>query len=134
MPKLISKALSEKKNSQNTTNKKPKRKGNYILEETIGEGAFAKVKLGKHIYTGEKVAIKILNKNKLFQDVNDENENGNDNDSILNDIKKIRKEINILKRLKHRNIVQLYEIMESKTNLYIIMEYCEGKDLFDYII
>ena len=134
MPKLISKALSEKKNSQNTTNKKPKRKGNYILEETIGEGAFAKVKLGKHIYTGEKVAIKILNKNKLFQDINEENENGNDNDSILNDIKKIRKEINILKRLKHRNIVQLYEIMESKTNLYIIMEYCEGKDLFDYIV
>ena len=135
MPKLIPKTSSEKKNSQkNTTNKKSKRKGNYILEETIGEGAFAKVKLGKHIYTGEKVAIKILNKNKLFQDVNEENENGNDNDNILNDIKKIRKEINILKRLKHRNIVQLYEIMESKTNLYIIMEYCEGKDLFDYIV
>mgnify|MGYP002623992661 CR=1 FL=1 len=133
MPKLISKNLSEKKNSQNTTNKKPKRKGNYILEETIGEGAFAKVKLGKHIYTGEKVAIKILNKNKLFQDSNEE-ENGNNNDNILNDIKKIRKEINILKRLKHRNVVQLYEIMESKTNLYIIMEYCEGKDLFDYIV
>ena len=134
MPKLISKTSSEKNDSQNTTNKKPKRKGNYILEETIGEGAFAKVKLGKHIYTGEKVAIKILNKDKLFQDDNEENENENDNDSILNDIKKIRKEINILKRLKHRNIVQLYEIMESKTNLYIIMEYCEGKDLFDYIV
>ena len=45
---------------------KGKKKGNYILEETIGEGAFAKVKLGKHIQTGEKVAIKILNKQKIY--------------------------------------------------------------------
>ena len=45
-----------------------RRKGNYILEETIGEGAFAKVKLGTHIHTGEKVAIKILNKEKLFEE------------------------------------------------------------------
>ena len=126
--------ITNKNNSNDNAipkKKKQKIKGNYILEETIGEGAFAKVKLGKHIYTGEKVAIKILNKNKLFQDINDGNSN---NDIILKDIKKIRKEINILKRLKHRNVIQLYEIMESKTNLYIIMEYCEGKELFDYIV
>ena len=124
--------LSEEKNPENPLIKKPKRKGNYILGETIGEGAFAKVKLGKHIYTGEKVAVKILNKNKLFQDI--EENKSNDSANFMNDIKKIRKEINILKRLKHRNIIQLYEIMESKTNLYLIMEYCEGKDLFDYIV
>ena len=131
MPKnnFTSNPLDEEEKKANTK-KKQKIKGNYILEETIGEGAFAKVKLGKHIYTGEKVAIKILNKNKLFQDINE----SNSNDNILNDIKKIRKEINILKKLKHRNIIQLYEIMESKTNLYIIMEYCEGKELFDYIV
>ena len=41
---------------------KLKQKGNYILESTIGQGAFAKVKLAKHIITGEKVAIKILPK------------------------------------------------------------------------
>ena len=97
---------------------KGKKKGNYILEETIGEGAFAKVKLGKHIQTGEKVAIKILNKQTIYNF----------------DIKKVKKEINILQRLKHKNIIQLYEIMETKNNLYIVMEYCEGKELFEYIV
>ena len=108
-----------------------RRKGNYILEETIGEGAFAKVKLGTHIHTGEKVAIKILNKDKLFEEALEDNlANGIEGC----DIQKIRKEINILKRLRHKNVIQLYEIMESKTNLYIVMEYCEGKELFDYIV
>ena len=108
-----------------------RRKGNYILEETIGEGAFAKVKLGTHIHTGEKVAIKILNKEKLFEEALEDNlANGIEGC----DIQKIRKEINILKRLRHKNVIQLYEIMESKTNLYIVMEYCEGKELFDYIV
>ena len=104
-------------------NKFCRKKGNYYLEETIGEGAFAKVKLGIHIPTGEKVAIKILNKDHLFE-----------GSPESNDIQKIRKEINILKRIRHKNIIQLYEIIESKSNLYIIMEYCENKELFDYII
>ena len=104
--------------------KKPyHKKGNYYLLETIGEGAFAKVKLGLHIPTGEKVAIKILNKEKLFEDIEE-----------ICDIKKIKKEINILKRIRHKNVIQLYEIMESKSNLYIVMEYCENKELFDYIV
>ena len=98
-----------------------KQKGNYILENTIGEGAFAKVKLGKHIITGEKVAVKILPKT---------NKNATNN----NNISKIKKEINILRRLHHKNIIQLYEIIESENNLYIVMEYCEGKELFDYIV
>ena len=101
------------------TQKRKKKKGNYILGETIGQGAFAKVKLAKHIFTGEKVAIKILNKEKI-------NKNS--------DIKKFKKEINILQKLKHKNIIQLYEIMETKKSLYIVMEYCEEKELFDYIV
>ena len=98
--------------------KRDKKKGNYILGETIGEGAFAKVKLAKHIFTGEKVAIKILNKEIISKN---------------SDIKKIKKEITILQKLKHKNIIQLYEIMETNKSLYIVMEYCEGKDLFNYI-
>ena len=100
------------------------RRGNYILGETIGKGAFAKVKLATHIQTQEKVAIKILDKQKLL--TNELN--------INNDIIRIKKEINILKQLRHKNIIQLYEIMETQTTLYIVMEYCEGKELFDYII
>ena len=87
---------------------------NYIIEETIGEGAFGKVKLGKHIPTGERVAIKIITKDSIY-------------------INKIKKEIKILQRIKHINIIQLYEIIETKKHLYIIMEYCSGKDLFSLI-
>lgn len=109
--------------SSNLLNKEAqanKLKGPYLMGETIGEGAFAKVKVACHIYTNEKVAIKILEKKKFFQD--------------QEDINRVQKEISILKRLKHKNIIQLYEIMESKKNLYIVMEYCEGKELFDYIV
>ena len=98
------------------------RRGNYILGETIGKGAFAKVKLATHIPTQEKVAIKILDKQKLSHN--------HTNDDVV----RIKKEINILKQLRHKNIIQLYEIIESQSNLYIVMEYCEGKELFDYII
>ena len=128
--------ISEQKNTNNNTIKQNKRiivskrtkykqKGNYILENTIGEGAFAKVKLGKHIITGEKVAIKILPKKNI---------SSNSNENSNNNINKIQKEINILRRLDHKNIIQLYEIIETKNNLYIVMEYCEGKELFDYIV
>ena len=133
MPKVKNKKryLSPNQGKIMVQKKITKRKGNYILEETIGEGAFAKVKLGTHIHTGEKVAIKILNKEKLFEEALEDNlANGIEGC----DIQKIRKEINILKRLRHKNVIQLYEIMESKTNLYIVMEYCEGKELFDYIV
>lgn len=94
--------------------------GNYLIAETIGEGAFGKVKKATHILTGEKVAIKILNKHRMQQ--------------LSGDVNKIQKEINILKKLRHKNLIQLYEIMESKTNLFLIMEYCPKGELFDYIV
>ena len=86
-----------------------KNKGPYILGSTLGEGAFAKVKVATQIHTGEKTAIKILDKSKLLEDEKD--------------VIRFKKEINILKRLHHKNIIQLYEIMESKKSLYIVMEY-----------
>ena len=83
------------------------KKGNYILGETIGEGAFAKVKLATHIFTGEKVAIKILDKQVLEADAqnqNIQNPPSLDN-SFLNDMQRIKKEIKILKELRHKNII-----------------------------
>ena len=105
-------------NSQKKKNKN--KKGPYTLGETLGEGAFAKVKLATHIITKEKIAIKIIDKAKLLKD--------------NFDIKRVKKEISILKKIHHKNIIQLYEILESKHNLYIVMEYCEGRELFDYIV
>jgi 5'-AMP-activated protein kinase catalytic alpha subunit len=93
--------------------------GQYVLSKTIGKGTFGKVKLGVHNLTNEKVAVKILEKDKI-QDVND--------------VERVAREIHILKMIRHPNIIQLYEIIETPKQLYLIMEYAQGGELFDYIV
>ena len=92
--------------------------GNYEIIKTIGEGTFGKVKLAKNIPSNELVAIKVLEKTKI-----------NDNE----DLSCIKNEIKFLKKLNHPNIISLYEIIETKTHYFIVMEYAE-KDLFSYIV
>ena len=94
--------------------------GDYKIGQEIGSGAFGKVVLGKHILTGEKVAIKILDKIILNQ--------------TPEDYELVKQEISILKLVKHRYIVQLYEILQTAQHIFIIMEYCEGKEIMDYIL
>ena len=98
--------------------KKTSKISNYEIIKTIGEGTFSKVKLGIHIPTGEKVAIKILEKSKI-----------EDND----DLACVTREIKFLKGLHHINLISLYEIIETARNYYIIMEYAEN-ELFSYIV
>lgn len=93
--------------------------GNYILGKTIGEGTFGKVKLGSHSLTGEKVAIKILEKDRITD---------------VSDVERVAREIHILKLIRHPNIIQLYEIIETSKVLFLIMEYAHGGELFDYIV
>lgn len=88
-------------------------------DKTIGKGTFGKVKLGVHELTNERVAVKILEKDKI-QDVND--------------VERVAREIHILKMIRHPNIIQLYEIIETPKQLYLIMEYANGGELFDYIV
>jgi 5'-AMP-activated protein kinase catalytic alpha subunit len=93
--------------------------GNYFLQKTIGEGTFGKVKLGIHTLTGEKVAVKILEKERITD---------------ASDVERVSREIHILKLIRHPNIIQLYEIIETPKKLYLIMEYASGGELFDYIV
>ena len=72
--------------------------GNYIISSTLGEGTFSKVKLGVHLPTQQKVAIKILDKSKIKDE---------------SDIERISREIHILKAIRHPNIVQLYETITT---------------------
>ena len=95
-----------------------KKIGNYILSATLGSGTFSKVKLGYHTITRQKVAVKILDKTKIKDE---------------NDVEIMCREIHILKILRHPNIIQLYEILNIDRYIYIVMEYVEGKDLFEYI-
>ena len=105
---------------QNIEIPKLKEIGNYKLGQEIGSGAFGKVILGKHIPTEEKVAIKILDKFILSQ--------------TPDDYQLVKQELSILKIVKHKNIVQLYEILETPRHIFIVMEYCEGGDIMNYIL
>ena len=89
------------------------------MGKVIGEGTFGKVRLGTHSLTGEKVAIKVLEKNRITD---------------LADVERVVREIHILKLIRHPNIIQLYEIIETPKQLYFIMEYASGGELFDYIV
>ena len=67
--------------------------------KTIGEGTFGKVKVATHILTGEKVAIKILEKERIID---------------VADVERVAREIHILKLIRHPNIIQLYEVLNYK--------------------
>lgn len=74
---------------------KPQIIGSYSLGATIGEGTFGKVKLGTHAQTSEKVAIKILEKEKI---------------SDASDVERVSRELHILKLIRHPNVIQLFEV------------------------
>jgi 5'-AMP-activated protein kinase, catalytic alpha subunit len=69
--------------------------GNYLFGKTLGKGTFGKVKLATHILTGEKVAVKILEKSKIYD---------------VSDVERVTREIQILKTIRHPHLVQLYEV------------------------
>ena len=93
--------------------------GNYTLGRDLGKGTFGEVMVGTHQLTGEKVAIKVLEKDKIVD---------------VHDVERVTREIHILKMVRHPTIVQLYEIIETDRELYLIMEYARGGELFEYIV
>ncbi|XP_073418760.1 5'-AMP-activated protein kinase catalytic subunit alpha-1 isoform X4 [Dendrobates tinctorius] len=92
--------------------------GHYILGDTLGVGTFGKVKVGKHELTGHKVAVKILNRQKIRS---------------LDVVGKIRREIQNLKLFRHPHIIKLYQVISTPTDIFMVMEYVAGGELFDYI-
>lgn len=89
----------------------------HIHDKKLGEGGFAKVRLGTHLATRQNVAIKCLDKIKLGPE-----------------LPRIYNEIECLKRLKHHSIARLYQVFETQTAIYLVLEYCAGGELFDYIV
>ena len=93
--------------------------GQYVLGETLGMGSFGKVKLAEHSLTKHKVAVKILNRKKI---------------KSLDMMGKIRREIQNLKLFRHPHIIKLYEVIGTPTDIFMVMEYVCGGELFDYIV
>ncbi|XP_027352971.1 SNF1-related protein kinase catalytic subunit alpha KIN10 isoform X5 [Abrus precatorius] len=92
---------------------------NYKLGKTLGIGSFGKVKIAEHVLTGHKVAIKILNRRKIKN---------------MDMEEKVRREIKILRLFMHPHIIRLYEVIETPTDIYVVMEYVKSGELFDYIV
>ncbi len=88
----------------------------YIIGEECGSGAFATVRKVKSRSTGQVRALKIIKKSKN------------------QDSARMYLEVEILKKLIHPNIMQIFEFYEDKKNFYIITEICEGGELFDQIV
>ncbi|XP_060699359.1 serine/threonine-protein kinase ULK1 isoform X6 [Hemiscyllium ocellatum] len=89
----------------------------FNRQDLIGHGAFAVVFKGRYIEKHDwEVAIKCINKKNLAK-----------SQTLLG------KEIKILKELKHDNIVALYDFQEMANSVYLVMEYCNGGDLADYL-
>ena len=91
----------------------------YSIKKIIGKGTFSTVKLGFDRETGEKVAIKILEKNKILN---------------KSDAERVEREINILKEINHLNLIKIIKIKEDVDNYYMIMEFCENGELFSQIV
>ncbi|XP_010275075.1 PREDICTED: CBL-interacting serine/threonine-protein kinase 23-like isoform X5 [Nelumbo nucifera] len=92
--------------------------GKYDLGRTLGEGTFAKVKFARNAETGENVAIKILDKEKVLKHKM---------------VGQIKREISTMKLIRHPNVIRMYEVMASKTKIYIVLEFVNGGELFDKI-
>ncbi|XP_010914779.1 CBL-interacting protein kinase 1 [Elaeis guineensis] len=94
------------------------RLGKYEIGRTLGEGNFGKVKHARRIDSGQSYAVKILERKRVI-------------DLKIRD--QIKREIGTLKLLRHPNVVRLYEVLASKTKIYMVLEYVTGGELFDKI-
>ena len=91
----------------------------YTIGNEIGKSALGGVYSAINEFTDEKVAIKIISKDTLQYN--------------KTELTLINNEITILKLLNHKNIIKLYEVFETQTNIYIVTELYTGKELFHYI-
>jgi len=95
-----------------------KRIGFYRLRGDLGSGNFAKVKLGYHCLVKEKVAVKILDKTKLDEKTQ----------------RLLSREILSMEKLHHPNIIRIFEVLETYSKIYMIVEYASSGELFHKIL
>ncbi|CAK9158043.1 unnamed protein product [Ilex paraguariensis] len=90
----------------------------YDLGRLLGQGTFAKVYYARSLKTGESMAIKVIDKEKVLR---------------FGLMEQIKREISVMRLVRHPNIVQLFEVMATKTKIYFVMEYAKGGELFSKV-
>lgn len=92
--------------------------GKYELGRMLGHGTFAKVYHARNIKSGKSVAMKVVGKEKVIK---------------VGMMEQVKREISVMKMVKHPNIVQLHEVMASKSKIYFAMELVRGGELFSKV-
>eukprot|EP01004_Peranema_trichophorum_P003045 NODE_2059_length_1702_cov_66.735909_g1762_i0.p1 GENE.NODE_2059_length_1702_cov_66.735909_g1762_i0~~NODE_2059_length_1702_cov_66.735909_g1762_i0.p1 ORF type:complete len:478 (+),score=93.26 NODE_2059_length_1702_cov_66.735909_g1762_i0:84-1517(+) len=92
--------------------------GRYTLLECLGQGTFAKVKKAVDRNTGEHFAVKIMDKKKIIGEGLEP---------------QLKREVSIMLNLNHPNIVKIIEVLQSEHNVYMVLEFVQGGELFDNI-
>ncbi|KAM7263138.1 hypothetical protein ACFE04_000821 [Oxalis oulophora] len=90
----------------------------YELGRLLGQGTFAKVYHARNLQNGTSVAIKIIDKDKVLK---------------VGMMDQIKREISVMRLVRHPNVVQLYEVMATKSKIYFVMEYVKGGELFNKV-
>ncbi|XP_031122027.1 CBL-interacting protein kinase 2-like [Ipomoea triloba] len=90
----------------------------YELGRLLGQGTFAKVYYARSIVTGQSVAIKVVDKDKIMK---------------VGLMDQIKREISIMRLVRHPNVILLHEVMATKTKIYFVMELAKGGELFNKV-
>ncbi|CAH0693561.1 unnamed protein product [Chilo suppressalis] len=93
-------------------------KQRFDIVRKLGQGTYGKVQLGINKKTGQEVAIKTIKKCKIESEA---------------DLVRIRREVQIMSSVRHPNIVHIYEVFENSEKMILVMEYCSGGELYDYL-
>ncbi|WOL08636.1 CBL-interacting serine/threonine-protein kinase 5-like [Canna indica] len=93
--------------------------GKYEMGRLLGKGTFAKVYYGRDLRTGESVAIKVIHKDQIRREAR-----------MMDQIKR---EISVLHLVRHPNVVELREVMATKSRIFFVMEYVRGGELFAHV-
>ncbi|KAL1213342.1 CBL-interacting serine/threonine-protein kinase 15 [Cardamine amara subsp. amara] len=90
----------------------------YEVGRLLGQGTFAKVYHARNLKTADSVAIKVIDKESILK---------------VGMTEQIKREISVMRLLRHPNIVELHEVMATKSKIYFVMEHVKGGELFNKV-
>ena len=91
--------------------------GQWEVEKQIGRGSFAVVWRARHVTTRAKVAVKEIQLEKLNRKLRES----------------LESEISVLRRSRHDNIIKLHDIIKEERRIFLVLEYCAGGDVSEFI-
>ncbi|TFK71355.1 Pkinase-domain-containing protein [Pluteus cervinus] len=108
----------------------PKMIGLWKIGRTIGKGSSGRVKIARHSKTGQYAAIKIISKSSFGSRTS---EIAKLADQTEQSQLAIEREIVVMKLINHPNIMRLFDVWETSTELYLVLEYIQGGELFEHL-